>query len=157
MAVVVAVGNGSSWVYMSVHNTGKGSAGYVTIVFSDAGTRKNYNECCVGKDRWEAENVRSPDVRQFLKLMSFRLSRYKRVGNIQMVTFLKRTPIFFFSSTAGKIARLDGCGGRILSGYDTGGWAVLKMPVQVPVSWFSPYVQPFTTGAKSDLTRTFRS
>ena len=35
--VVVVLGNGScSWVYMSVYNTGKGSAGYVTIVFSDA-------------------------------------------------------------------------------------------------------------------------
>jgi translation elongation factor P/translation initiation factor 5A len=59
--VVVVVGNGScSLVYMSVYNTGKGTAGYVTLVFSDAETCKNDNECCVGKDRREAENGRSP-------------------------------------------------------------------------------------------------
>jgi hypothetical protein len=61
VVVVVVVGNGScSWVYMSVYNTGKGRAGYVTIVFSDAETCKNDNEYCVGKDRREAENGRSP-------------------------------------------------------------------------------------------------
>ena len=44
--VVVVVGKGScSWVYMSVYNTGKGSAGYITIVFSDAETCKNYRIC----------------------------------------------------------------------------------------------------------------
>jgi len=58
---------------MSLYNTGKGSAGYITIAFSDAETCKNYNECCVGKDRREAENGRSPTFAN-LKLINFRLT-----------------------------------------------------------------------------------
>jgi hypothetical protein len=93
------VGNGScSWVcvcmYMSVYNTGKGSADYVTIVLTGAETCTNYSECCVDKGL-EGSGVRN------LKLHNFRLSRFKRLGNIHLVTFLERTPIF---SPAGVIA-----------------------------------------------------
>ena len=74
-------------MYGSVCNTGKGSVGYVTIMLSGAETCKNYSECCVDKGQ-EESGVRN------LKLQNVRLSRFKRSGNIHLVTFLERTPIF---------------------------------------------------------------
>jgi len=49
--------------------------------------------------------ARSPTFAN-LMLMNFRLSRFRRVGNIQLVTFLKRTLIFFPCGNYSEVRRM---------------------------------------------------